>query len=189
MRCGKKTKSQESGTNICSNHLLFRKTPKSFLNHKKPFPSIFSFILYCRSSERDHGPLTRQRESDKKILKRENLNGVLATREQANPSVGLGLLTDQRQTWKRDQGIQENRLCTSGDGGHINVFIPEGQMSIDEAIVQGATLTLSSYTIPNDLNLSLHFHCLLYLRLRIQDTSQVICSLFFVFCKDFHKIR
>ena len=86
--------------------------------------------MYSRSSQRDHGLVCRGRKSDKKILKIENHNGgsapTQAPREPGNPSVGPGLMTGQRHT----------RHCRA-DRGDINVFIPEGQMSMDEAIVQG----------------------------------------------------
>ena len=86
-------------------------------------------FLNCRSSQRNHGPIARGEEADKKILKIETHNGgpvTKAPRQTGNPSLVPGLLTDQRQIQTRDR-----------DRGHINVFIPEGQLSMDEAIVQG----------------------------------------------------
>ena len=92
--------------------------------------------MYSRSSQRDHGLVSRGRKSDKKILKIENHNGGIAVtqapREPGDPSLGPGLVTDQRHA----------RHC-GGDTGDINVFIPEGQMSMDEAIVQGTFAQLS----------------------------------------------
>ena len=79
--------------------------------------------------------MTRGKESDKKILKIENHNGgplTQAAREPGHPS----LVTDQRQD--RDR----NRVR---DRGNINVFIPEGQMSMDEAIVQGEMLCSKAF--------------------------------------------
>ena len=87
--------------------------------------------------------MTRGKESDKKILKIENHNGgplTQAAREPGHPSLSRGLVTDQRQERVRNR---------DSDRGNINVFIPEGQMSMDEAIVQGEMLCclLSSFAL------------------------------------------
>jgi len=98
---------------------------------------------YFRSSQRDHGLVTRGKNSDKKILKIENRNGgsapTQAPRESGNPSLEPGLMTDQRHSGH----------C-AGDRGDINVFIPQGQMTMDEAIVQG-----EAYFAPNHLEISI----------------------------------
>ena len=105
------------------------------------FSPLHSFIfLYSRSAQRENGPVTRGKESDKKVLKIENHNGGLltqATREPGHPSLDRGLVTDQRKDRNRDRNRDRDR---ERDRGDINVFIPEDQMSMDEAIVQGEML-------------------------------------------------
>ena len=113
------------------------KKPDNSLEPFKTFGSpIFSLLfLNFRSSQRNHDPIARGKEADKKILKIETHNGgpvTKAPRQTGNPSLVPGLLTDQRQVQHRDRG-------------HINVFIPEGQLSMDEAIVQGMILINSDF--------------------------------------------
>ena len=87
-------------------------------------------------------------------MKIETHNGgplTKAPRQSGNPSLGPGLLTDQRQVQHRDRDRR----------GHINVFIPEGQLSMDEAIVQGMMLINYNSRNPieiNSLSLSFHLH-------------------------------
>ena len=108
------------------------------------FSPLHSFIfLYSRSAQRENGPVTRGKDSDKKILKIENHNGgplTQATREQGHPSLDRGLVTDQREDRKRERERDRGR-----DRGDINVFIPEGQMTMDEAIVQGEMLCSKAF--------------------------------------------
>ena len=90
--------------------------------------------------------MTRGKDSDKKILKIENHNGgplTQATREQGHPSLDRGLVTDQREDRKRERERDRGR-----DRGDINVFIPEGQMTMDEAIVQGEMLSSKAFFSP-----------------------------------------